>query len=80
MKTITTQQEDPSGLLLRMLGESNSKNYGQQVTWHTVNDDAALDAARTGRPCPPDLPKEDEGRSERIGACLDDFILQNEAL
>ena len=32
MKTITTQQEDPSGLLLRMLGESNSKNYGQQIT------------------------------------------------
>jgi len=30
-KTITTQQADPSDLLLRMLGESNSKNYGQQV-------------------------------------------------
>jgi hypothetical protein len=31
-KTITTQQADPSDLLLRMLGESNSKNYVQQVT------------------------------------------------
>jgi hypothetical protein len=31
-KTITTQREDPSDLLLRMLRESNSKNYGQEVT------------------------------------------------
>ena len=39
-KTVTTQQADPSDLLLRMLGESNSKNYGQQVTSDVLNGDA----------------------------------------